>query len=60
MKNEDLPKLITRVDLADYLGVSPRTLRNYELSGKLKSLRIGKKKYYAKEDVKQLVRNGND
>ncbi len=60
MKNEDLPKLITRHDLADYLGVSPRTLRNYELSGKLKSLRIGKKKYYVKEDIKQLVRNGND
>lgn len=39
---QDLPRLMTRQEVADYLGVSLTTVQNLYLSGRLAHIRVGK------------------
>lgn len=39
---DDLPRLMTRQEVAEYLGVSLTTVQNLYLSGRLAHIRVGK------------------
>lgn len=45
-------------EAADFLGVSPTTLRNWEGSKKIKSFRhpVNKYRLYKKEDLEQILK----
>ena len=54
MTNEKLPEILSRRELAKYLNVSERTIRNYELKKKLTPMQMGGKKYYALSEVLKI------
>ena len=53
--SETLPEMVTRKDLATYLRVTERTLRNYQVRGLLHVISVGGKRFYLKDDVKKLL-----
>lgn len=55
MKNQQ--RLWTIKDAAEYLGVTPNTLRNWEASGKLKPKRhpINNYRYYDPDELESLL-----
>ena len=50
-ENYDMSEFISPKKAADMLGVSPNTLRNWEISGKLFSIKTmgGHRRYYLKD-----------
>lgn len=52
---KELPKMVTRHELAEYFQVSERTIRNYEKRGKLMAVGVGRKRYYLKSEVAKLL-----
>ena len=57
-ENYDMSEFISPQKAADMLGVSPNTLRNWEVSGKLMSMKTmgGHRRYYLK-DVKNYLKH---
>jgi excisionase family DNA binding protein len=55
----DKPKLIRIKEAAEMLGVNPETLRRWDNEGRLKAVRLGKRKdrRYKEEDIKKIIEN---
>ena len=51
-----MAKLITTNQAAEYLGVTPKTLRRWESEGKIKAIRtLGGHRRFYKQDLDQLL-----
>ncbi|MFC1687056.1 helix-turn-helix domain-containing protein [Patescibacteria group bacterium] len=61
---DSLPQLLTLEQVSEFLGVHPNTLRNWDANGKLRAVRVGKRRdrRYDKKDVRilYLAKNGLD
>ncbi len=57
MTTHDAPKLLTRSEVADLLGVSRRTLDRMTSAGDLPVVRIYRLPRYLPEDVRAFVRS---
>jgi predicted DNA-binding transcriptional regulator AlpA len=53
----DIPRLLRRVQVADLLGVSPRTLDRIVRAGELPVVRIDRMPRFCPEDVRALIRS---
>ena len=55
--NKDLPEYLTLMQVAELLQVHPNTLRNWDINGTLKAVRIGVRKIrrYKKSDVLKML-----
>ncbi len=47
--------IFTEAEVANYLGVTDRTLRNWRAQGRIKSKRIGRKVIYTAKQISDLV-----
>jgi len=56
---EKLKDYMTIRDAADFLGVSPDTLRRWDRSGKVKAIRhpVNRYRLYHKEELREVLRN---
>lgn len=53
---DNTPELLTRIETADYLGVSLPTLGNWTKRGIIKGLRIAGRVRYRKSDVSEALK----
>jgi len=55
----DNKKLLRIKEAAEMLGVNPETLRRWDNEGRLKAVRLGKRKdrRYKEEDIKKIIEN---
>ena len=56
-RNDDTKDLIDTFTTAMILNVTPRTVRNHAATGLLKKFRIGRRIYYEKRQVRELLFN---
>lgn len=58
-KPEKLGEFLTVAQAAEYLGVSPSTLRNWDREGKLKAARhpLNRYRLYSMNDLNRLTRS---
>ena len=56
---EKFKDYMTIRDAADFLGVSPDTLRRWDRSGKVKAIRhpVNRYRLYHKEELREVLRN---
>ena len=56
---ENLKGYMTIREAADFLGVSPDTLRRWDRSGKVKAIRhpVNRYRLYHKEELREVLRN---
>lgn len=56
-----LPDILTLQQAADVLNVHPNTLRNWDMKGTLKAIRLGvrKDRRYRKIDILKLLKNNH-
>jgi excisionase family DNA binding protein len=57
---ENLPPVLTRPDVADFLKLSKRTLVRMERDGRLPVLRFGRTIRYEREAIKNLLEGVRD
>ncbi len=57
----DKPKLLRIKEAAEMLGINPETLRRWDNDGRLKAVRIGKRKdrRYKLEDLQKVMETKN-
>lgn len=55
-RNEDLPRLLRREEVAEILGVSPQHVSNLTRQGIIKGVRLGKSIRYAPDDLVEAIR----
>jgi len=60
--DKNLGDFLTVSEAAEFLGVSPSTLRNWDRNGKLNALRhpVNGYRLYSKEDLKHLLKAIHD
>ncbi|RZK40931.1 MAG: DNA-binding protein [Pedobacter sp.] len=51
-----LENLIDGIEVANMLNISSKTVYRLKKSNQIRSVRIGKRDYYSKEDIRKLVR----
>lgn len=56
-KEQTEGKPFTRETLAEYLSVTPQTIRAYEKQGKIKSFRVGRRILYDYQKTIEAIRN---
>ncbi len=50
--------LLTRRETADLLGVSEKTLFNWEKAGSIKSTRLGRLVRFTREEINRIAKEG--
>mgnify|MGYP000349374919 CR=1 FL=1 len=61
-EKEETPKYLTVKQVAELLGVTPLTVRNWDKSGKLKAIRhpINNYRLYRLEDIENFLKKLNE
>lgn len=57
MKEEEKKYLDTE-DASSYLGIKPRTLKEWKSKGKIDAKKLGKRLYWLIEDLNDLIEKG--
>lgn len=52
--SKDGKELLTSADIIELFQTCRSTIYNWEKKGKLKAYKVGRKKYYRREDIRQL------
>lgn len=58
VREQTEPSYFTRKQLLEYLGVSARTLWEYEDAGIISSKKVGAKKLYNKAEIREAIEDG--
>lgn len=53
-----IPKLYDRHEAAEYLRVSVKTIHEWIRAGKLRSTKVGGKRYFTEEHINEFIKNG--
>ena len=54
-ERQRLPQILSRTEVCDWLGISERSLRNYQANGWIPVVKIGRRRLYRAEAVMKAI-----